>query len=257
MLSNIFDTHAHFEDALFNDTRFEVLDKLQANGVVNVLNCCSDVEVIPTILELLDKYDFLYGSAGVHPHWTPETPDNYLDILRDALKHPKMVALGEIGLDYFWPDDKQVQMRMFVEQMELAKELDLPVIIHDRDAHDDVYPVLEKYRLPGIVHRFAGDLNHLKKVLDMGMYISFNGDITYPEWNETLLKVIAAVPNDAFLLETDAPYMPPKVLEDQKICDPTMIPHIVQVIADIKKMDPQEVCDITYKNALRAYRLEK
>lgn len=254
-LNHIFDTHAHFEDALFDDSRWHVLDKLKQNGVCNVLNCCSDVDVIPLIVKIIEKYEFVYGSVGVHPHWTPTTPNNYLDILKQALAHPKIIALGEIGLDYWWDDDRDVQMRMFCQQMDLAQELKMPVIIHDRDAHEDTYKVLEQYKLPGIVHRFSGDLDGLKRVMDLGMYISFNGDITYPQFNETLLKVIAAVPNDRFLLETDAPYMPPKALEDEKLCDPTMIPYIVDVIAKIKKMDPQQVCDVTYQNAKSVYGL--
>ncbi len=251
---NIFDSHAHYEDAIFGEDCWPVLDGLQRQGVSRVLNCCSDMGVVPRVLEIARRYDFVWASVGVHPHWTPETPADYLDGLRRAAQDPKVVAIGEIGLDYFWDDPKDLQMRIFCEQMELARELGLPVIIHDRDAHQDTYQVLERYRLPGVVHRFSGDLGGLRRVLDLGMYVSFGGDITHPQYRDMPLKAIEHTPLERILLETDAPYATPYA-QGQRRCDSSMLPEVVEVIAGIKKISCQELCDITYQNACRAYHI--
>ena len=251
-LQHLFDSHAHYEDALFGEDRHRILAGLPDQGVEWVLNCCSDLGVAPLVVALTEQYDFVYGSVGVHPHWVLETPEDYLDQLERLARSPKVVALGAMGFDYFFDEPRDLQERIFRGQMDLAQQLKLPVIIHDREAHEDTYRVLEEYKLPGIVHRFSGNVEGLRRVLDWGMYVSFNGDITWPEYNETALKVLAVTPMERLLIETDAPYMPPKVLEGQ-LCDSAMLPHIVEVIAQVKGLDPQEVCDISAKNAREIY----
>ena len=263
-LTNMFDSHCHFEDKLFGDQKEPILSSLPQNGVAYIMNCCSDMDVVDDVLDIISRYDFAYGSLGVHPHWSCETPSGYLDTLREKLNHPKIVALGEIGLDYWWPDDRKTQMRVFVEQMDLAQQLKLPVIIHARnkwegtypDALDDTLPVLKQYKLPGIVHRYCGGPKDLQTILDLGMYISFNGDITYNQFNKNQLECIKVCPMDRILIETDAPYMcPSQVGTPDDLSNPTMLPYIVDVIARVRDMDPQEVCDITTNNAKNVYRI--
>ncbi|MBR2768824.1 MAG: TatD family hydrolase, partial [Solobacterium sp.] len=190
----LFDSHAHYEDVQFAEDRHERLEALRESEVAMVLNCCSDVSVFDTIIEILDRHDFVYGSIGVHPHWVTRNPENYLDLIRRYAKHPKVIAIGEMGLDYFFDEPKPLQKRIFREQLELAKDLDLPVIIHDREAHEDVLEILEEYKPAGILHRYGGPVELLKKAFSFGMYVSFNNDLSYPAWRQPHIDCLMETP---------------------------------------------------------------
>ena len=164
----LFDSHAHYEDAMFAADRYERLRRIKDSDVKYILNCCSDVEVMDTVIDIIEKFDFAYGSIGVHPHWTAQTPENYLEKVEKLAAHPKVVSIGEIGLDYFWDEPKDLQKKIFVQQLELAQKLDMPVIIHDRDAHEDTIEILEQYKPRGILHRYSGPVNILQKAFDFG-----------------------------------------------------------------------------------------
>ena len=228
----IFESHAHYEDAMFDKDRFEVLDALFAQGAVHkVLNCCSDMAVVPTVLKLANTYSNVYASVGVHPNWCDEAAEGYLDELREAAKNKKVVAIGEIGLDYFCDKPKEMQQRVFEQQLELAAELNLPVIIHSRLAGEQVVKTLAKYKPRGVVHRFGGTPQELEAVLALGMYVSFNCDLTYPEYSEAPLYALMNTPFERLLIETDCPYAPPKRIEGAR----STSEHLRDVIAFIAK----------------------
>ena len=250
----LFDSHAHYEDAKFDRDRHERLEALRSTDVKYVLNCCSDCSVFDTVLENCEAHDFVYGSIGIHPHWVCDTPDNYLDLIRKNARHEKIVALGEMGLDYYWNEPKDLQERRFREQLELAAELNMPVIIHDREAHEDCLKILSEYRPQGVLHRYSGPVELMKQALSWGMYISFNNDLTYPAWNKPHIDCLMECPWEQMLVETDCPYAPPYEREQER-CESSDVRNVVRVIAALRKVSEEFVADITYKNAKRLYRL--
>ena len=250
----LFDSHAHYEDALFNDDRHERLETLRESEVKYVLNCCSDASVFDTVIENVERHDFVYGSIGVHPHWVMETPDDYLEIMKKYLSHEKIVALGEIGLDYFWHEPKDVQKRIFTEQLELARQLDMPVIIHDRDAHEDTIEILKRYKPQGILHRYGGPPEILKEAFKWGMYVSFNNDLTYPAWRKPHIDDLMITPWDNLLIETDCPYAPPYERENDR-CESSDVKNVVKVIAKLRNVDEEFVARVSLENAKKVYRI--
>ena len=252
----LFDSHVHYEDAQFNEDRDERLEYLRNTDVKYVLNCCSDVEVFDTVMEIVDKYDFAYGSIGIHPHWVEETPADYLETVRELAKHPKIVAIGEMGLDYFWNEPKDLQKRIFKEQLELARELDMPVIIHDREAHEDVIEILEEYKPKGVIHRYSGPVDILQRAFDIGMYVSFNNDLSYPEWNAAPIACLMVTPWDRLLIETDCPYAAPYERKDER-CEADDVKTVVQMIAELRGVSEEFVAQKSMENALRVYEINK
>lgn len=248
----LFDSHAHYEDAMFDKDRHERLDALKDSDVRYVLNCCSDVSVFDTVIEILERHEFVYGSIGIHPHWVCETPENYLDLIRKYAKHEKVVAIGEMGLDYFWKEPKDLQERIFRQQLELAKELDKPVIIHDREAHDDCIRILEEYKPRGILHRYGGPVEHLQKAFSWGMYVSFNNDLSYPAWRQPHIDCLMATPWDRLLIETDCPYAPPYERENDR-CESSDVANVVRLIAELRNVSEEFVAKTSAENAKRIY----
>ena len=251
----LFDSHAHYEDAMFAKDRYERLAALLDTDVKYVLNCCSDVSVFDTVLDITDRFDFVYGSIGIHPHWVLETPDNYLGLIREAVRSPKIAAIGEMGLDYFWHEPKDLQKRIFREQLELAKELGMPVIIHDREAHEDCLEILQEYKPAGILHRYGGPAELLEKAFSWGMYVSFNNDLTYPAWNQPHIDCLMVTPWENMLVETDCPYAPPFERENDR-CESYDVANVVNVIARLRNVSPEFVAEVTCENAKRIYRIK-
>ena len=207
-MNGIFDTHAHYDDEAFDADRTEMLAALPGKGVVGVINCGCSVRSCQTTLRLAEQYDFISAACGIHP----EDCEAFGDIagLRDALlpflRHEKCVAVGEIGLDYHWPIDKETQTAFFVEQLRLAKELDLPVIIHDREAHGDVMQIVRASRPRGVLHCFSGSAQTAEEAVKLGLYLGFGGAITFKNARKPL-EAASVVPLNRILLETDCPYM--------------------------------------------------
>lgn len=251
----LFDSHVHYEDAQFDKDRNERLESLKETEVKMILNCCSDVEVFDTVMEIVNTYDFAFGSIGIHPHWTLETPTDYLSRIRELVKHPKIVAIGEIGLDYFWKEPKDLQKRIFREQLELAKELNMPVIIHDRDAHEDTIEILEEYRPKGVLHRYSGPVEILKRAFDLGMYVSFNNDLSYPEWNAAPIACLMETPWDRLLIETDCPYAAPYERQSER-CEATDVKNVVKLIAELRGVSEEYVAQKAYENAMNVYEIK-
>ena len=194
-MNNIFDTHAHYADRAFDEDRFELLDKLPEMGVKYVMLASSSVEDTAENAAIAQKYGYIYAASGVHPESVDENPENYLDIVREtALSSPKIKAIGEIGLDYHYDGySREKQLKLFEEQLILAKELDLPVIVHSRDACEDTLNMLKKHRPKGVVHCFSGSAETAKEIIKLGMYIGFTGTVTFSNARKPLEAAALAV----------------------------------------------------------------
>lgn len=251
MLHNIFDAHAHYDDRRFDEDRAELLSSMPENGVSYIVNASVDLATAKTAIEYAETYPFMYACAGIHPENLGGLVPDYLDRLTQLLQHPRVVALGEIGLDYHWDIPKDAQHRVFEEQLQLAKELDVPVVIHDREAHGDVMELVRKYQPKGLMHCYSGSVEMLKEVLKLGMSISLGGTVTFKN-ARVPLEVAKAVPLDRLLLETDAPYLSPVPYRGKRN-DSSKIAYTAERIAELRGMDPQELIDITTENAKRLY----
>lgn len=252
MYQNIFDSHAHYDDPKFREDRHEVLQGLPGQGVRYVVNAASDLPAARLGLELAWQYPFIYCAAGVHPHEAKDAPGDLCAQLEALAKEGKVVAVGEIGLDYHYDfSPREVQQRVFEEQLRIAAELELPVIVHDREAHGDTMRLLRKYRPKGIVHCFSGSAEMAKEIAALGMYIGFTGAVTFKNARRAL-EAAAAVPDDRLLVETDCPYMAPEPFRGRR-CDSSMIPRIAEVLARIRGMSTQTLLDLTCRNACAVY----
>lgn len=239
----IFDTHAHYDDEAFNEDREEVLNQIQEAGVIGVLNCACSRKSLTTTNELTLKYDFIYGALGIHPSDAYDYNEEVKAEIIDKVKaNNKILAIGEIGLDYYWDEnpDKETQKKVFREQMQLARELRLPVIIHDREAHKDTLDIMKEYpEVKGIVHCFSGSVEFAKECVKLGYYIGITGVVTFKNAKK-IIEVVDAIPIDRLLVETDCPYMAP-VPNRGKRNKSDYIEHIIEQIAEIKKIDPIDV----------------
>jgi len=255
MVTNIFDSHAHYDDEQFDQDRNALLASLPGQGIFRVLNAAADLKSSRTGIALGKQYDYIYSSVGVHPHSAAEVTPQVLEELTVLAGEPKVCAIGEIGLDYHYDfSPRQAQREAFDLQLQLAARLNLPVIIHSREATQDTMELLRRYRPKGIVHCFSGALEMAKEVLDLGMYLGFTGALTFKNARKAV-EVVEYAPLDRLLLETDCPYMAP-VPNRGKRCDSTMIPLTAQRMAELKGLPVQELVDITCANAKRVYEMK-
>ena len=254
--TGIFDTHAHYDDERFDEDRDTVLGGLSEHGVSLAVDPACDLKSCKATLELSSKYKFIYSAVGVHPH-SAESDGNegYLDKVSEFAKNKKVVAIGEIGLDYhydFSPREKQIEV--FSQQLALANDLNLPVIIHDREAHADTLELVQKYRPKGIIHCYSGSAEMAREFLKLDMYIGFTGSVTFKNANKLLLAAME-VPEDRILLETDCPYMAPVPYRGQR-CDSTLIPATAERLAELRGTDAQTLIDRARENGMRVYGIE-
>lgn len=239
----IFDTHAHYDDEQFDKDRDEVFKDLKENGVVGVLNCASSYESVNKVNNITKQNDFIYGALGIHP----ENADEYNEEVREEIKaliksNNKIIAVGEIGLDYYWDENpsKEIQKMAFREQMKLAEELKLPVIIHDRDAHGDTLEIMKEFpNVKGIVHCFSGSVEFAFECIKLGYYIGITGVVTFKNAKK-VKEVVEHVPLDKLLVETDCPYMAPEPNRGKRNKS-DYIAYIIEQIASIKELEPKEV----------------
>lgn len=250
-MENIFDAHAHYDDDWFDEDREELLKNLPQKGVSGIVNASVDLRTAQIAKGFAEEYDYMYFTVGFHPENLSDMPEDYLDEIAQMLEHKKAVALGEIGLDYHWEIEKELQHRVFDEQLKLSKDLDVPVVIHDREAHGDVMEYLRKYKPRGLMHCFSGSVEMLKEVLKLGMSISLGGTVTFKN-ARVPVEVAEYVPLDRLLLETDAPYLSPVPFRGKRN-DSSNIIYTAQKIAEIKGMGVQELLDITADNARKLY----
>lgn len=252
----IFDAHAHYDDDKFNDDREELLSSMPDKGVGYIVNAGVDLKTSEWSLKYSEKYDFIYSAVGIHPESADNLPQDYLAQLKNMAKHKKAVAIGEIGLDYYWDNvPRDVQKKVFIEQLDLAKAVNLPVVIHDRDAHGDTMDILRKYKPNGLLHCFSGSVEMCKEIVKLGMSISLGGVVTFKNARQSV-EVAEYIPLDRLLLETDAPYLTPVPFRGKR-CDSSMIKFTAMRIAEIKGISMEELLNITTENALRLYNIKK
>ena len=255
MYNNIFDSHAHYTDKAFNDDRENMLGSLRESGICGVINCGADIESSVFSVELANKYDYIYAACGIHPEEADKIPENYIEIIRNLATNEKCVAIGEIGLDYYWrQDNKEKQKELFEKQILLSKELDLPIIVHDREAHGDTLEILKKHKPKGVLHCFSGSPDTAEEMLTLGMYIGLGGALTFKNARKAV-EVAQMLPLDRLLLETDCPYMAPVPFRGKRNYS-GYIPYIAEKIAEIKGIDTQTVLDITSENAKKLFDLK-
>ena len=254
-MSLIFDSHAHYDADAFDEDREAVLSALPAQGVCAVIQCATDPDSIQKSLKMAEKYPYIRVAVGVHPEFVSQATPDWLDVVRQAAAHPLVCAIGEIGLDYYWEENapREVQVDWCRRQIELAMELDLPVILHDREAHEDTMNLIREYRPRGVVHCFSGSAEMARQIADLGLYIGLGGAATFKNARKPV-EVAASLPLDRLLLETDAPYMAPVPLRGKR-CDSSMIAHTVTRIAEIRGMDADALLDATRANANRLFGL--
>lgn len=252
MYRNIFDSHAHYTDRAFDIDRTDLLGSLAESGICGIINCGADLKSSEESAKLSQKYDFIYFSCGVHPEEVDNLPSDYLDILKDLTKRQKCVAIGEIGLDYYWrQDNKELQKKIFIEQVLLAKELNLPIIVHSRDAHEDTLNILKDHKPKGVLHCFSGSVETAKEILKLGMYIGLGGAVTFKNAKKPV-EVAEFLPLDRLLLETDCPYMAPVPMRGKRN-NSSYIPYVAEKIGETKKIDAQIVIDTATHNTKKLF----
>ena len=248
-----FDTHAHYCDKRFNEDRDEILESMLEGGISLILNAGSSLRSSKLSLELADKYPFVFASVGVHPHDSKSMDDGTVDVLEKLLEHPKALAVGEIGLDYHYDfSPRDVQKKRFREQLELARRLALPVIIHERESLQDTLDAVHEYKdLTGVFHCFSGSWETAKIILDLGWYISFTGIITFKNARRAL-EVIEKMPAERIMLETDCPYMAPEPMRGRRNSS-LYLPYIAEKVAEVRGVTVNEVATLTTENGKRFF----
>lgn len=253
----LFDTHAHFDDERFDDDRDEVIRKAHESGVSYILNASSDMDSSRKSMALADKYDFIYAAVGVHPHSAGEMKEDDLEILAGYASHPKVVAIGEIGLDYYYDNSpRDVQKYWFARQIGLAREVGLPVVIHDRDAHEDTLAIIKAEgasEVGGVFHCYTGSVEMAKEVLKNNFYIALGGAVTFKNARK-LLDVAKFVPEDRLLIETDCPYMTPEPYRGKRN-DSGYVRLVAEKIAELRGVTFEEIAQITAQNARRLFKI--
>lgn len=254
-MSLIFDTHAHYDADQFDEDRDAVLSALPAQGVCGVVQCATDPATVEISLRLAERYPYIRVAVGIHPEFVSKATPDWMEVIRAAAAHPSVCAIGEIGLDYHWEDNapREVQLAWCRRQIELAQELDLPVIFHDRDAHEDTLTLMREYRPKGVVHCFSGSAEMARQITDLGMYIGLGGATTFKNARKPV-EVAASVPADRLLLETDAPYMAPVPMRGKR-CDSSMIAHTAARIAEVRGIEVEALLEQTRQNGNRLFGL--
>jgi TatD DNase family protein len=251
------DTHAHLNAKEFDEDREEVIARARENGVSTIVNIGFNAETIPTCLELAERYEFIYAVVGWHPQDAKDMTDEHLEWLEELSRHPKVVGLGEMGLDYYWDTSpKDVQAEVFRKQIRLARKLQMPIVIHNRDAHQDIITILKEEKaaeVGGIMHCFSGSWETAKLALDMNFHISFGGPLTFKNAKQPK-EVAAKVPLDRLLIETDCPYLTPHPFRGKRN-ETGYVRYVCEEMANIRGLSYEEMAAITSDNARRLFGL--
>ena len=250
-----FDTHAHYNDSKFDEDRYELLDSMLSKNIGMIIVPGCNTEDSKKALDLAERYSYVYAAVGIHPEDMPADIDADIPVISAFADSPECVAIGEIGLDYYWDaSEKDKQILLFQKQLELAQEKNLPVIIHDREAHADCLNVVKQFNgIRGVFHCYSGSAEMADILLNSGWYLGFDGPVTYKNARKAL-EVIEICPLDRMLLETDSPYLPPVPMRGTRN-DSGNLPFIAQKIAEVKKISPEEVESSTFKNALELFNI--
>ena len=251
----LFDTHAHLNDPAFDPDREELLAGLPDKGIGLVMNAGCSLESSREVIQMAEQYHWLYASVGSHPDSADEVNEDVIAAYRQLCHHEKVKAIGEIGLDYHYEDiPREIQQKAFRMQMELAKELDMPVIIHERDAHDDGMRIVKEFpTVKGVFHCYSGSAEMARQLVNMGWYIGFTGVLTFKNARKTV-ETAASIPLDRIVLETDCPYMAPDPFRGKRN-DPGYLYRMAEKLAEIRGVSVEEIRCITYENGKRLYRI--
>ncbi len=250
----IFDTHAHYDDEAFYDDREKLLERIQNRGVEYIVNVGASMASCKSTIGLIRRFPYVYGALGIHPNDISDLTEEDYKWLEKSINKPKIVAVGEIGLDYHWNENRDAQIAAFERQINMAKESNLPIIIHSRDAAQDTYDVMKANKVEeigGVVHCFSYSKEMAEKFMDMGFYLGIGGVLTY-KTAKKLKEVVEYMPMEKMLIETDCPYLTPEPNRGKRN-DSFNLPYVVNAIAEIKGISPAEVIDITSNNAKDLY----
>lgn len=254
---NLLDAHAHYNDEKFEENRKKIIENVHNFGVNTIINAGYSLESSKKAIEIAKKYDFMYATVGVSPNDVENLDNNYLNKIEEMARNNKVVAIGEIGLDYYWnKENKNIQQDVFIKQIELANKLNLPIVIHTRDAVMDTIDILKNKascKNKGVFHCCPLNIELIKEGLKLGFYISFAGPCTYKS-TKNAEEIIRMVPLDRILIETDSPYLSPEPLRGTRN-DSRNVKLIAKKIADVKQLPLEEIAKITYQNAERILRL--
>ncbi|MCZ6527700.1 MAG: TatD family hydrolase [Candidatus Dadabacteria bacterium] len=250
----LIDSHAHLVSL---ENLPEVLQRAQENNINKIVSISSDIPSTEATISLAEEYDYIFATTGVHPHSADQMSEEVLIGIDHFAENDKVVAIGETGLDYFYMNsEKEVQIDSFTEHIRLGKKHDLPIIIHVRDAHEDMIEILSNESMPdtpGVIHCFTGDYDTAKKYLDLGFYISFSGIVTYKR-SEELREAAKKIPKDKILIETDSPYLAP-VPHRGKPNEPSYVKHVAETISNVRGISFDEIAEITKANAEKLFRI--
>ena len=252
----IIDTHAHYDDEAFDPDREVLLASMQEHGIEKLVNVCASIDGLQDTVKLIEKYPFIYGAVGVHPDDAEQMTEETLAEIRRISHMDKMIAIGEIGLDYYWHKEKkehEIQQKMFRAQMEIAREEKLPFMIHSRDAAEDTLNIVREYMqggmYGGIIHCFSYSREIAAEYLNMGLYLGIGGVVTFKNAKK-LKEVVQYAPLSQLVLETDCPYMAPEPNRGKRNSS-LDLPYVVQAIAELKQVTPEEVIEVTRENTHR------
>ena len=254
----IFETHAHYDDKKFDKDRKKLIESMPSKGIGRIINVGSSIETTKTTIEIAKEYDYVYAAVGVHPSDVDCLNEEKFAWLKEQTKWEKTVAIGEIGLDYYWDKEPEIQKNQrywFKRQMELARETSLPVIIHSRDAAADTYDLMKEIHadeIPGVIHCYSYSPEMAKEFVKMGYYIGVGGVVTFKN-GKKLKETVKEIPIEKILLETDCPYMAPEPNRGTRN-DSGNIPYVVEEIARIKGLSTDEVEKITWDNAMKLFK---
>ena len=253
----IFDTHAHYDDKQFDQDREELLVSMKDNGIGTIVDVGSNMETSAWIVDAVNRYPMMYGAVGVHPSDTADLTESDMDTLKEYAGKDKILAIGEIGLDYYWDEpEREIQKKWFEAQIELAREVRLPIIIHSRDAAADTLDIMKAHHgdeLNGVIHCFSYSPEMAQIYLDMGYYLGIGGVVTFKN-SKKLKEVVKMTPLERIVLETDCPYLTPEPHRGKRN-DSSYLTHVVDCISELKGISAQEIITATYENAMKMYRI--
>ncbi|MBZ5751156.1 MULTISPECIES: TatD family hydrolase [Metabacillus] len=251
----LFDTHAHLNAIQYEEDIVEVIQRAKSENVTHIVVVGFDKDTIKKAMELTDQYDMIYAAVGWHPVDAIDMTDDDLKWIKELASHPKVVAIGEMGLDYYWDKSpKDIQKQVFRKQIQLAREVQLPIIIHNREATEDVIKILQEENaseVGGVMHCFTGSLEVAKQCMDMNFYISFGGPVTFKNAKKPK-EVAAEIPMDRILIETDCPYLTPHPFRGKRN-EPSYVKYVAEQIATLKEVSVEEIARKTSDNAMRLF----
>ena len=252
----LFDTHAHLNDPAFDPDRESLITGLPEKGIGLVMNIGCSLASSKDCIAMAEKYPFIYATVGSHPDSADEVNEAVLDEYRKMCRHEKVKAIGEIGLDYHYEDiPREIQKKAFRMQMELARELKMPVVVHEREAHDDGMRIVKEFKdVTGVFHCYSGSAEMARQLVDLGWYIGFTGVLTFKNARKAV-ETAASIPLERIVIETDCPFMAPEPFRGKR-CDPGYLYRMAEKLAEIRGISPEEAAAATFENGKRLYRID-